>query len=103
MFAIIHVYDVDGGYGDAVQTSDIIGVVETRKEAEAYCKKYSRERVYSKPYARLYCGALDCVPIPRLDLNTPPGEVKFSRGRPRWNSLQICADGYKEEDYDVHS
>ena len=59
MFEIVHIYDVDGGFGDAVEKERVIGYVETEEDAKAYVAKYSRPEVYDIPYSRLWCHQLE--------------------------------------------
>ena len=55
LFGVYHVYDVDGGIGDAVEKSDFVGCIyATDEEAKAYVKKWSKPKVYATPYAKLW-------------------------------------------------
>lgn len=56
LFAVFHEYDVDGGFGDAVGTSDFVGCIyATDEEAKAYLEKWDKPKVYAHPYSDLYC------------------------------------------------
>ena len=69
---IEHVYDVDGGFGDAVTEREAIGVVDTEEEADAYIEKYSHPIVYDKPYDELEYRCFDKREINKLDINVDP-------------------------------
>lgn len=60
LFTIIHKYDVDGGFGDAIAKEDILGYLEfnTENECKEWCEKHSNTHVYDIPYADLYRGTL---------------------------------------------
>ena len=68
MYLIIHRYDVDGGFGDAVSVEDVVGFIDTKEEAEAYVKKWSNPRIYDKPYNDLYCGELYVREVKKVDI-----------------------------------
>lgn len=54
IYLIIHEYDVDGGFGDAVSQEEVLGYFTSRKKADEYVEKYSQPRVYDRPYSDLY-------------------------------------------------
>lgn len=72
MYVIVSVFDEDGGFGDAIETTYPVAVFTNKSEAEAYIAKYSNKHVYEKPYDELYAGELRVVDVP---LN-PDKEVK---------------------------
>lgn len=54
-YIIKHVFDVDGGFGDAVRTEVVCGVVKaTEDEIIDFLNKWDKPRVYDRPYADLY-------------------------------------------------
>ena len=55
IYNVAHVYDVDGGYGDAVTVEDFVAAFEREEDATAFVEKYSKPYVYYAPYAELYC------------------------------------------------
>ena len=55
IYNVAHIYDIDSGFGDAVQTEDFVAAFANRKDAEAFVEKYSKPYVYDIPYAGLYC------------------------------------------------
>lgn len=72
MYVIVSIYDQDGGFGDAIETTEPVAAFTNESEADAYVSKYSNERVYERPYDALYEGELRVVQVP---LN-PDKEVK---------------------------
>lgn len=58
MFGVFHLYDVDGGFGDAVSKSELVAICEDENLANEYAKNFDKTRVYDKPYAELECGTL---------------------------------------------
>lgn len=58
IYQVIHEYDVDGGYGDAVGCEDVIAVFSKKEDADAFVEKYANPHVYDTPYADLCCGKL---------------------------------------------
>lgn len=58
--------DVDGGFGDAVETTEPICIFSSREMAERYVEKYSKPVVYDTPYDELYKGRLSIVEVPVL-------------------------------------
>ena len=59
VYAVYHLYDVDGGYGDAVPSENCVGIFERESDAQAFVDKCHNPRVRDKPYAELECGYLD--------------------------------------------
>ena len=55
----IHYYDEDGGFGDAVQCSKVVGTFENKDDAKAFVSKFSKPIIYDRPYSDLRCGYLE--------------------------------------------
>lgn len=53
VFILLHVYDVDSGFGDAVQKEEVLGYTKSIEDAEEYIQKYSNPFVYDVPYHEL--------------------------------------------------
>lgn len=58
VYIVKHVYEVDGGFGDAIGTNDVLCGFTNKAEAEAFVGAYARPHVYDRPYAALTCGEL---------------------------------------------
>ena len=56
VYVVKHIYDEDGGFGDPVRVSDVLGFCTSEDKAKEICKKYSNEHVYDVPYEELECG-----------------------------------------------
>lgn len=72
MYVIVSVFDEDGGFGDAIETTYPVAVFTNEPEAEAYIAKYSNKHVYESPYDELHEGELRIVPVP----SNPDKEVE---------------------------
>ena len=59
IYDVIHIYDEDGGFGDAVTCEEKILTFEKEEDADKFVELFSKERVYDKPYMKLYCGTLE--------------------------------------------
>lgn len=59
IYQVIHEYDVDGGFGDAIPKSDVITMFSTKEMAEDFVKKYAKPHIYAQPYDKLKCGDLE--------------------------------------------
>lgn len=73
VYIIKELYDVDGGFGDAVVQENVMFVTMNGELAKAYVEKYSKPVVYDKPYAyltehELICEEMDIVD-PDLDVD----------------------------------
>lgn len=85
MYMIKHVYDVDGGFGDAIYNEDVVGVVEcAEEELNNFLEKYNRPVVYDEPYAYLVCHELKAEEITIKSLkeleNDPYGDGGYYEG-----------------------
>lgn len=93
MFVILHEYSVDGGYGDCIGTIDVIGFVQTKEEAKAYCDKHVNPHDYDNPDAYLICGTLYYNEVPLIDdLDKPPHKYNENA---RWAFDKNC-DKYND-------
>lgn len=59
VYAIMHQFDEDGGFGDAVYKEELIVVFEDKKMAETFIEKFQKPHVYDIPYDKLRCGELE--------------------------------------------
>jgi hypothetical protein len=54
-YQVFHVYDVDGGFGDAVKKEKCVGVTEaTQEEIKKFLETWDKPRIYEHPYSDLY-------------------------------------------------
>ena len=68
MWCVTHVYDVDGGFGDAIPKEYIVGfVMATDSEIELFVEKWDKPVVYDKPYASLYMHGVDVTEVELFD------------------------------------
>ena len=58
IYNVIHHYDVDGGFGDAIHETETLFSFESKADAEAFVAKYAFPHVWDKPYDELKCGEL---------------------------------------------
>jgi hypothetical protein len=58
VYIVKHVYEVDGGFGDAVGVEDVLCGFASKAEAETFVSKYANPHIYDRPYANLTCGEL---------------------------------------------
>ena len=72
IFVIVHVYDVDGGFGDAISCEEILGYFSTEREAKKYVERYNAPKVYAEPYDSLYCHTLEIREVLPLDIEVAP-------------------------------
>lgn len=72
MFGVYHEYYVDGGFGDAVPSRDLVGLCSTKEEADEYVLAWDDEYVYDVPYSVLTCGALVAEELGFLDIRKAP-------------------------------
>lgn len=56
VYLIYKLYDVDGGYGDAINKELLVGYVNDRDAAIQYCKENENPRITEKPYDYLMDG-----------------------------------------------
>lgn len=63
IFLVYHVYDVDGGFGDAISKKDLVAAFKTEDLAKQFVEKYSNDEVYEIPYDELHSGLLVYEPL----------------------------------------
>ena len=63
VYQVVHFYDVDGGFGDAISQQDVVEVFASEEDAQEFVSRFSRPHVYDVPYAALECGQLVVVPM----------------------------------------
>lgn len=73
VYNVIHDFDLDGGFGDAIPSEDVVACFLDKKDAEDFINKYGNEHVYDAPYADLYCGKIS---IQEIDVLTHDEYIK---------------------------
>lgn len=86
LYMIKHVYYVDGGFGDAIYSEGVVGIVEcAEEELNDFLKKYNHPVVYDEPYAYLTCHELKAEEISIKSLkeleNDPYGDGDYYEDR----------------------
>lgn len=71
IYTVTHIYDVDGGFGDAIGEETLINTFLTEEEANAFVAKYSKPHVYDIPYDKLHCGELR---VDKVEINRNPDD-----------------------------
>lgn len=72
IYGVFHIFDVDGGFGDAVDTEELIGVTSDLSEAERFVEKYSLGgAIYDIPYSALTMGSLEIRELNKLSDKNP--------------------------------
>ena len=74
IYEVIHYYETDGGFGDAVPCNDTVVTFYTREKADDFIEKYSNPHVYDRPYADLECGYLE-VKEREIDIEPDKNEL----------------------------
>lgn len=97
IYLIIHSYDVDGGFGDAVSKEEILFATSNKEDAEEYRRKYNDPCIYESSYEDLYSNEISVREM-ELYENLPttilPPENSF------YNTGKIFTPGTKEyEEY----
>lgn len=64
IYVVFEDIDIDGGFGDAVATTETVCAFETEGEAKVYVEQNSKPTIYDRPYDDLYCGGLHYEAIP---------------------------------------
>lgn len=63
-FGVFHIFDVDGGFGDAIPQEELICTFNSEEEAKGFIKKFEKPHVYDCPYQCLECGQLELRELP---------------------------------------
>ena len=74
IYQVVHHYDEDGGFGDAIPEEEIIATFESLEDANAFVARFANPHVYDHPYQDLHCGKLvvmesDVIGKGELDLD----------------------------------
>ena len=63
-FGVFHIFDVDGGFGDAIGQQELICIFDTEEQANEFKTKFEKPHVYDRPYQALECGKLEVKELP---------------------------------------
>ena len=70
LYIIVHYYDVDGGFGDAIPREEVIATVwATEEETKSFLEKYDKPYVYDTPYADLECHGVNICELDPIDIS----------------------------------
>lgn len=58
IYNVVHQYDVDGGFGDAISQSELLFTTTSKEVAEQFVNNYSNPHIYEIPYAELWAGTI---------------------------------------------
>ena len=83
IYCVYHNFDVDGGFGDAIDQSEVVAVFEKEEDAKAFVDKYHDPCVYDRPYHELWHHCLsiteiDIISHNEFDINKKPDEYPGS-------------------------
>ena len=92
IYEVVHLYDVDGGFGDAIGREDVIARFAEESKAKEIVEKYAKPHIYEKPYASLYCGELV---VHEVELDVYPEEKSMW-----WLRTKSLEDDWDEDDED---
>ena len=67
IYNVVHYYDVDGGFGDAIQQEEVLFTTSNKEVAEKFVHKYSNKHIYCTHYDDLYLGELVVREMPIVD------------------------------------
>ena len=70
LWNVIHLYDEDGGFGDAISEEELVCTIyATDEEAKAFEEKYDKPYVYDRPYASLSCHGIYLEEVKPIDVS----------------------------------
>ena len=58
-YDVYHIYDIDGGFGDACYNESKVATFESKADAEDFVERFENPHVYGTPYDELNCGTLE--------------------------------------------
>lgn len=71
LYNIVHIWNGDGGFGDATYQEDVIGTTwATEEEAKEFEAKWDKPVVYDCPYAELTCHGIELREAEFVDIST---------------------------------
>ncbi len=77
---VIHIFDVDGGFGDAIYEEEVVlTIYATDEEAKAFEEKYNKPYVYDHPWMDLTCHGVCLEEVKPIDVSEV-NEKEFEKG-----------------------
>lgn len=100
LFQILHIYDVDGGFGDPIEKSKTVAIVDaTEDQIKEFLNVWDKPRVYDRPYGALYEHHVTAVPMKIVDLRDVTPYDPATRDLPKDRSVFADEeDEYEEEE-----
>lgn len=92
IYTVYEMYDVDGGFGDAVTQTRDICTFANKEDAYAFKEKFNKPFAYYRGYSDLWCGTIKVKEIEILDKFDTNTEYKPSCDRCcyKCDMLKIC-------------
>ena len=76
-YVVMHEYDLDGGYGDAICSNEIISIFKNKTQAEEFAKRYENDHVYD---TGLCCGHLSVYALDLFEESEAVPEYEWVSG-----------------------
>lgn len=70
LYGVYHEYSVDGGFGDAIYETALVGLCYDKSLAEKWAKVHDINCVYDRPYSDLECGSLAVCSLEEIPILT---------------------------------
>lgn len=67
VYLVLHVFDIDGGMGDAKTNEEVVACFENKDDAYRFVEKYTNKFVYNELHDELWCGELYAEEIHLMD------------------------------------
>ncbi len=81
VYQIIHRYETDGGYGDAIPVEEVIATFGSYEVAKRFVERYNNPHVYDDPYEELMRGLLEIRECQILD--------SFDENDEAWKEMEV--------------
>lgn len=76
IYIIKHIYDVDGGFGDAIYSEEVAGLVKcSEEEIKNFVEEFNKPEVYDVPYSELTCHGIvaeEVTPVTIKEIRKDP-------------------------------
>lgn len=93
IYNVYHLYDVDGGFGDAVDKQTLLFTTDNKEIAEDFVSKYDNDHIYDIPYAELHTGKVVVEEVNMVEIyeDIPQDIIQ-------WGESNSKAEDYTPED-----